>query len=199
MSNFMKNPSNDQGQKPPISVLSQAVYPEIARILNQLAAVITSWNPVELFTAVNYAGAKKRFIDDFRYGNPQNPIFEYNQSHLMSVTKAKGSLNALLMQLEVLPNAGTAEEELYKTLTMDLIRDSLSTVDMATGIMSGKDSATKEAVTEKYGLPTNETSLLAISLHETAVAERNKPHEQRLFVNCDGNLPTHVISTKTLI
>jgi len=157
----------------PIGMLNKAITPELSALIEQIAEITATINPVEVYTPVNGQKEKKKFIAAYNAGKRYNPVFEYDRDLLISTIGKRRPLLRLKQQLLKL-ESGDVERELLRRMVLSRVEDALCTTRIAIGIFNRNDYMTAGNMLRKYGKVSPELHAEAMSLHKQAATQEQK-------------------------
>ena len=155
---------------PPISVLTELVWPKFDGLMAELGIVTRTLNPVELVTPTNLLAAKERWLESARAGKFTNPEFVYDREQAQAAADKRKLLRKARQALDKMaPGDQRLPADFLRHLARGVIDDALLSVEIAEGILTANDARTAEAVWRKYGKLSPELCVQARQRYEAMV------------------------------
>lgn len=135
-----------------IRLLQRTQFPELKALLSQLAQIISSMNPVEIYTADNATEQKTIFLREFTENSNTNfcPQFTYNTTLLKSIMAKEAEIVPILEQIAAL-SATTDEQDFLKTLALRRAQSALDLTHLARHILVEEDFNSATQLINIYG------------------------------------------------
>ncbi len=163
---------NQEKQQKPFELekIRHFSFPELDSLIEEIISLTSGLNPVELYTASNFASEKDQFIAHYtEHGWAENPQFQYDIPSNIDFSALKNQLHHLrqeILQLYKQAKRGQLQESISENLDSDLgqelqqiacklatfkIIDDIATCNLALGIKEKDDQKSKKAIIQKYG------------------------------------------------
>jgi len=137
----------------------EKISPPLLEIKNQLEAISSTWNPVELLTPnpISVMQEMDKFMAAFSVNMEYNPVFDYDIALSMDVDCPHIEIEKLLTEVRKY-HPQNPQEKLFRVALYFKLRDDQATCLIVKGIQNHDEKLLKEAFGRKY--PSLDTQLL---------------------------------------
>jgi hypothetical protein len=164
----------------PISTLRSVEYPELDALMRQFAELPAGEDHIKVITANNANACKKTFVEAYRSGRAEAPVFIYDEDLLKKMLSGYGPMVRILDAILKLRPEGD-EQILLRSLFQTTVMDKLHTCGMAKGILDGDDQYTLYHMEKKYGRITDDVVDAAREEYEALKAGKVNGGAPRVF------------------
>lgn len=133
----------------PVTEVLDKVPPEHRDLAEELARITGHWNPVEIYTADNFAGENTRVVEAAMQGDSYNPRYSYAYAQSLETDKIETTLGTLHERAVRLPRNTLAARLAFLSISNAMRMDG-ATLSLIRGLQKGDDVLTRQGVNALY-------------------------------------------------